>query len=406
MRKGIVANSPLRVLFVSHTYVVGVNQGKLEAIAQLENVEVALLTPSNWKALEWNRLIPLEKPPANIRTYSSPVLFSGRGGAHLYPLWMLWQVLNDFRPDLVQVEEEVFSLCAFEFAIWSRLTGKPLVVFGWENMDRRLSFVRRWICQFVLSTTRLLLPGNQDGAKIMRQWGYGRLLEVIPQIGVDLDFFASQAKEKGFTQSQISQSSPFHIGFLGRLVHGKGIDLIFTAARQLCDRGLNVRILIYGSGPIETELKEAAREQGIEDWTIWHGALRHENVPQALAQFDVLVLPSRSTPEWKEQFGHVLIEAMAMKIPVIGSSSGEIPHVIGRSDLIFEEENANSLAAILERAIRQPDWKTETGEYGFNRVKKLYTHSKIAERLLYLWQLVLEREVEQSNANYIGKPLT
>lgn len=389
----------IRVLCVSHAYIIGVNQGKLEAITQLENVEVGLLAPSNWKALEWNRLIPLEKPPANIRTYTSPVLFSGRGGAHLYPPWFLWQVLNDFQPDLVQVEEEVFSICAFEFAIWSRLTGKPLAIFGWENMDRHLSFIRRRSCQFVLKTARLLLSGNQDGAKIMRRWGYSGLLEVIPQIGVDLDLFPSQSNKAGFSKLQAPQSSPFQIGFLGRLVHGKGIDLIFTAARQLRDRGLNVRILIYGSGPIETELKKVARDRGVEDWTIWQGALCHENVPQALAQFDVLILPSRSTPEWKEQFGHVLIEAMAMKIPVVGSSSGEIPHVIGRSDLIFEEENASDLAAILERAIRQPDWKTEMGEYGFNRVKKLYTHSKIAERLLYLWQLVLDREVEQSNIN-------
>ena len=59
----------LKALFISHAYVVGVNQGKLNAIATLVedisqqgNIEVGLLAPSNWKALEWNRLIPLEHP--------------------------------------------------------------------------------------------------------------------------------------------------------------------------------------------------------------------------------------------------------------------------------------------------------------------------------------------------------
>jgi glycosyltransferase involved in cell wall biosynthesis len=370
----------LKVLFISHAYVVGVNQGKLKAIAQTGNVEVGLLAPSNWKALEWNRLIPLENPYSNIRIYSAPVLFSGRGGAHIYAPWTLWQVLNDFRPDIVQLEEEVFSLCAFELAIWSRCTGKPLALFGWENIERQLPFLRRLTCQFVLKTARLMLCGNQDGADIVRRWGYTGLLEVMPQMGVDSEFFAPRQRKAD------KRDRPFQIGFFGRLTHGKGIDLIFAAARQLRDRGCNFRILICGTGSNEAELKQVAQEQGMADWVIWQGAVRHEQAPEAIAQFDVLVLPSRTTPEWKEQFGHVLIEAMAMGIPVIGSSSGEIPHAIGREDLIFEAENADGLAAILKRMMHEPDWRQEVRNYGLERVNRLYTHQRIAERLIALWQ--------------------
>jgi glycosyltransferase involved in cell wall biosynthesis len=385
-----MTTNPIRVLFVSHAYVVGVNQGKLNAIAKTGNVEVGLLAPSNWKALEWNRLMPLEQPDANIRTYSAPVLFSGRGGAHIYVPWTIWRVLNDFRPDIVQIEEEVFSLCAFEFALWSRLTSKPIAIFGWENIERQLSFPRRWLCQFVLNSCRLLLPGNQDGADIMRRWGYAGLLEVMPQMGVDPEFFAPRQ------QSPLGASDrPFQIGFLGRLAYGKGIDLMFAAARQLRDRGLNFRILICGSGSEENNLKQIASDCGVADWVVWQGAVRHEQAPDALAQFDVLVLPSRATPDWKEQFGHVLIEAMAMKIPVIGSSSGEIPNVIGRNDLVFQEEDASGLAAILERTIRDRTWQQAMGEYGFERANRLYTHQKIAERLLRLWQTVLDRKIEE-----------
>ncbi len=138
---------PLRVLFVSHAYVVGVNQGKLNAIANTGKAKVGLLAPSNWKAVEWNRIIEVEKPYPNLQIYSSPVFFSGRVGAHFYNPRAIWQVLNDFQPDIVQVEEEAFSLTSFEIAVWSKLTGKPMVVFGWENMERRLPLPRWWICQ-------------------------------------------------------------------------------------------------------------------------------------------------------------------------------------------------------------------------------------------------------------------
>lgn len=376
-------SSTLRVLFVSHAYVVGVNQGKLNAIAQTSNVEVGLLAPSNWKALEWNRLIPLETPYSNIRAYSAPIWFSGRGGAHIYAPWTLWQVLNDFRPDIVQVEEEAFSLCAFELAIWSRFTGKPLAIFGWENIERQLPLLRRLTCQFVLNTARLMLCGNQDGADVLRRWGYTGLLEVMPQMGVDPEFFAPRSPKADRCDRL------FQIGFFGRLAYGKGIDLILTAARELRSQGGNFRILICGTGASETELKQLAEEQGVADLVIWQGAVRHEQAPEAIAQFDVLVLPSRTTPAWKEQFGHVLIEAMAMGVPVVGSSSGEIPYAIGRGDLVFQEEDASSLAVILRRMMHEPEWRQEVKNYGLERVNRLYTHQCIAERLVALWKMLI-----------------
>lgn len=376
----------LRVLFVSHAYVVGVNQGKLNAIAQTGNVEVGLLAPSNWKALEWNRLLPLENPYPKLRLYSAPVTFTGKGGAYLYAPWDLWHVLDDFKPDILQVEEEVFSLSTFELAIWSRLTKTPMVVFGWENLERQLPAPRWWICQFVLRTVNVIIPGNQDGANVMRRWGYTGRLEVMPQMGVDPDFFTPP--DPSIKDPEVGDR-PFQIGFLGRLARSKGIDLILKAGQRLRQKKLNYRIILCGSGSDEAALRQEAESLQIADWVIWRGAVRHEQVPAELSQFDVLVLPSRTTSEWKEQFGHVLIEAMAMGIPVVGSSSGEIPNVIGRPDLVFQEEDVDGLAATLERMICEPKWRQEAGQYGSHRVQQHYSHDRIAERLIFLWQDML-----------------
>lgn len=380
----------LKVLFVSHTYVVGVNQAKLNAIASLAggiaeigNIEVGLLAPSNWKALEWDRLIPLERPYPHLHIYSAPVMFSGRVGAHLYPPWVLWQVLQNFQPDIIQVEEEVFSICAFEVAILARITNKPIVIFGWENQLRQLPLARWQICQFVLNTASAIISGNQDGADVMRKWNYRGLLEVMPQMGVDPEFFAPSIK------SDTANTSAFKIGFLGRLAHSKGIDLIFRAVAQLSNNSINTQIILCGSGSEEAALRKLAENLQISDRIVWRGAVTHHQVPTELSQFDVLVLPSRSTPTWKEQFGHVLIEAMSMGIPVIGSNSGEIPNVIGRSDLVFPEEDHSALADILARLINDAGWRQEIAHYGIARVNQLYTHEQIAYRLISLWQTIL-----------------
>ncbi len=373
----------LKVLFISHAYVVGVNQGKLNAIAEIGNIQVGLLAPNNWKALEWDRLIPLETPYSHIRTYSAPVMFSGRVGAHLYAPWVLWQVWQDFQPDIIQIEEEVFSICAFEVAILARITNKPIVIFGWENQLRQLSLPRWQICQFVLNSASAIISGNQDGANVMQKWNYRGLLEVMPQMGVDPQFFAP------FTKSPTANTSTFQIGFLGRLAHSKGIDLIFRAVAQLQNRGINSQIILCGSGSEEVALRKLAENLQISDRVIWRGAVPHQQAPAELSQFDVLVLPSRSTPTWKEQFGHVLIEAMSMGIPVIGSNSGEIPNVIGRADLVFPEEDHRALADILARLINDTGWRQETACYGMARVQQLYTHEQIAHRLISLWQTIL-----------------
>ena len=376
--------TPIRILFISHAYVVGVNQGKLQAIAETGKADVGLLAPSNWKAREWNRVLEVEKPYPKIKIYTASVLFPGRGGAHIYAPWKIWQVLNDFRPDVIQVEEEVFSLCALELAVWSKFTGKPLVVFGWENMDRTLPTVRRWVRQFVMNTAQLILSGNHDGGHLLRQWGYSGLMEVMPQMGVDTRLFSPRSHQ--------SKNKEFHIGFLGRLVPEKGIDILFAAARQLREQGLNCRIILCGSGSGEEALRQEAQKQQVTDLVIWQGVVRHEKAPEEISKFDVLVLPSRTATTWKEQFGHVLIEAMAMGVPVIGSNSGEIPNVIGRPDLVFPEGDAQALTAILERMIRDPEWREVAGRYGMTRVHQHYTHERIAERLVILWQKLLEPE--------------
>jgi glycosyltransferase involved in cell wall biosynthesis len=110
-----------------------------------------------------------------------------------------------------------------------------------------------------------------------------------------------------------------------------------------------------------------------------------------MSLLDVLALPSRTTPRWKEQFGRVLIEAMSCGIPPVGSDSGEIPNVVGDAGLIFPEGNVNALADRLRTLSVNPDVAARLGEMGRERVIRNYTHRRIAGDTLNLYQRVLER---------------
>jgi glycosyltransferase involved in cell wall biosynthesis len=97
---------------------------------------------------------------------------------------------------------------------------------------------------------------------------------------------------------------------------------------------------------------------------------------------DVMVVPSQTRLFWKEQFGHVLIEAMACEVPVIGSDSAEVPNVIGDAGLVCPEGDVATLRGALTRMATSPELRRQLGYAGRKRVLQLYTHDILAQKLI------------------------
>ena len=104
---------------------------------------------------------------------------------------------------------------------------------------------------------------------------------------------------------------------------------------------------------------------------------------------DALVLPSRTTPRWKEQFGRVIIEAQACETPVIGSSSGAIPDVVGPGGLIFPEGDAAALALAMTALHADPQKARELGKLGRRQAEEHYTWERVAQRMWEIYSEVL-----------------
>ena len=78
----------------------------------------------------------------------------------------------------------------------------------------------------------------------------------------------------------------------------------------------------------------------------------------------------------------MIIEAMACKVPVIGSDSGEIPNVIKDDGLVFAEGDAAALAEKIALLMDQPEQRSELAERGYARAMREYTNDALAKRLL------------------------
>lgn len=149
--------------------------------------------------------------------------------------------------------------------------------------------------------------------------------------------------------------------FVGNLVRGKGVDELLDAFAAVHSRHPAARLIIVGDGPRRTVLAARAAAKGIGDRVELRGRIPHRELPAVMARASMLVLPSYS-----EGTPRVILEAMAMQLPVVATSVGGIPDMVadGRSGLLVPAGSITRLAAAIERVLTDRAWARGAGIEG------------------------------------------
>jgi len=207
---------------------------------------------------------------------------------------------------------------------------------------------------------------------------------VIPP-GVDVDGFRPDAAVRAAVLDRLGWDEDVPVvGFLGRFVPAKGLGVLMHALE-----GVNRpwRALVVGGGPMASDLSAFAalhpgRVRVVTD-------VAHDDVPEHLNAMDLLCAPSQTTRRWREQFGRMLIEAMACGVPVIASRSGEIPHAVGDAGLLVDEADVSGWTSAIERLLGDPSLRRDLSARGLARVHERCAWPVVARAHLAFFEELL-----------------
>ena len=366
----------LRILYIAR-YHRADQARKIELMAGQPDLALWLIRPDYWQD-EYGRARLPSNWSGRYQILSIPMI--GRpNDPHRALYRTVTFAMRSIRPQIVHAEEEPDSLAALQIAFARKLFAPSarLILHTWQNINRPKSPLVKWVTKVSLGSADAVLGANREAVAVLGQMGYAGHASVLPPQGVDTRVFRPRDS---------APSDDFTVVFVGRLAPEKGLDILIEAIRII---GRPVRLLLAGGGPHQGVLEAQAREVGLREQVQFVAPLPSEGLAELLAGANALVLPSRTTPVWKEQFGRVLIEAMACRVPVVGSDSGAIPEVIGDAGLIFPEGDAAALAACLRRLMGSFALCRELGDRGYERATAIYSQERIAEETADFYRLIM-----------------
>lgn len=274
-------------------------------------------------------------------------------------------LLRHLRPDLIHVNAELWSVTAQETIGCS----VPVVVHGaeniWDHGSRAEQSIRRQLVNRAVRKIHGYASWNEQGTDYIRTLSQRRHGQALPTLVLPAVVPPPDFRSISWNPPTLVDGGTLEIVLVGRLVASKGFEGAIRAAEGL---GRKVRVSVCGTGSEAPRLREVAEEAGLEYCEL--GRLSPSALASRMAGAHVMLQPSLTTPEWSEQFGRSVAEAMTVGLPCLVSDSGELPNVVGNDPrAIFREGDVDDMTRVLQDVSSDID-----------RLRSLSTHQQAVAR--------------------------
>ena len=270
--------------------------------------------------------------------------------------------------------------------------GFKFLLSWWENIPYRAAFDERtsYHKRHIMEKVDMFLPFTETAKKVLQ-------IEDVPEEkieviypGVDLERFKPGTKPEDLLAKNNIPKNSFVILYVGKLVSWKGVHNLVYAAKILKDKGIkDFVVAVAGRGAQKENMEKIIKETKTEGHFRFLNFISYDEMPDVYRMADVFALPSYPTMIWQEQFGMVLVEAMACGKPIIASAVGSIPEIIGDAGLTFVPGDFFEFAKKLALFMENRNLAHEVGQKGRRRAEEYFDARKNALSIYKMYRKVL-----------------
>lgn len=321
----------MKVAIVSHSYLEVENQKNILALDEF--CEVLCILPRKGAVLIFPE-VEFKADTAIRHIFAAYYPFQQSKGQYLLLSPTLG--LRHFRPDIINVEYNPWSLLFFQVLLYRRIYSpqsklvctikKNTFSYGHGIIGR----TKRWLAQFGVRQVDHVIAASKMVSNLCESEFSmpARKISMCHHLGVDISLFNPIIKR---TQECIDVEKPIIVGYCGRFDAEKGLkDLVeaIRLVRQTLNKTVVLRLMGRGAYNdfLDDYLLNEARKV---DWLELLPPVPHSEVANFLRVLDIFVLPARILQDHQEHDAHAMIEAMACGVACIGTKSGIIPEILG-----------------------------------------------------------------------------
>ncbi len=293
------------------------------------------------------------------------------------------KLIKKINPDIIHIH-------------WGFPQGLPLMyskipyiitIYGGEVfMAKKFHLIR--ILDRIIKNSYKTFTLTRGLTKVMREFGFKSKLYSIP-LGFDTKIFNPNIKNYQAIRKKYCKDNELMILCVARLVEKKGHEYLIDAFSKVYKKKKNIKLVLVGTGYLKEKLEARIKKLNLTKKIFLTGEISHDILPKYYKAADIFVLPSIIDSQAdRETQGVVYAEAMATKLPVIGTNTGGIPDIISNKKvgILVEQKNSNQLAKAMEKLLNSKKLREYYAENAYKHVMKSFTWEKIANKYIKIYK--------------------
>jgi glycosyltransferase involved in cell wall biosynthesis len=288
--------------------------------------------------------------------------------------------IKRIQPDIIVVHQGESHFVA-AFGILKSGLKIPLVRFRWDNRPRGISILARWVTKYL--TAGVGVPSERAREYVLRHFKLSRIKTFYPAI--DTSYYKPREKDQAFARKLGLKPQEIIIGLVGRLEIDGGHRHFIEASKLASLRNPNIKFIVAGKdGSVKADhLKILVEKWRLSNRYIFIG--HHQDIRQVMSLFDIGVV----TTAGFKPISRVLLEYMAIGIPVIATGINQSPEILGNNGLLVPPGDPVAMAEAIGKLAQDQKLRQSLGHKGLTVAADCYTIAQLGKQSESFFQEIM-----------------